>query len=390
MTSLFDEIIDRKNTDSLKYDAAIRRGKPDGILPLWVADMDFKTLPAVIDALTTKAQHGIFGYSNPGEDYFTVLQSWFERRHNWQIKPAWLVNTPGVVFAICTAIRALTKQGDAVLIQQPVYYPFTNSILHNKRKLVVNQLIYEQGRYKIDFADFEAKIVCNNVKLFILCSPHNPVGRVWSEAELRRLGDICLKHGVLVVADEIHADFIYAGHQHLVFANLKPAFADITITCTAPSKTFNLAGLQTSNIIITNKDIRCPFRQEIAGTGYDEPNVMGLTAGKAAYAHGEPWLAELQAYLAENLEFLRGFLRQNLPPIKLVEPEGTYLVWLDCQALHLNPKELEDLFVHKAKLWLDTGTMFGAGGAGFERINIACPRPILEKALTQLAAAVNS
>jgi cystathionine beta-lyase len=386
----FDEIIDRRNTDSLKYDFAKEREKPEEILPLWVADMDFKTPACVIDALVDKSQHGIFGYSETKRDYFEVLQHWFSSRFHWKIQPEWLVKTPGVVYAISTAIRALTAKGDAVLVQQPVYYPFSRSVLVNQRKLAVNQLIYSQGKYRIDFEDLEEKVIKNHVKLFILCSPHNPVGRVWTREELIRLGDICLKHGVIVISDEIHADFTYQGYRHLVFADVKPEFSKIAVTCTAPSKTFNLAGLQISNIFIASGDIRSKFRQEIARSGYSQMNTMGIAACRAAYAKGGEWLAQLKEYLAGNLNFLSGFLQEKLPSIRLVEPEGTYLAWLDCSGLGLDGQKLEDLIVNRAQLWLDSGTMFGAGGEGFQRVNIACPRIILQQALIQLEDAVKS
>jgi len=388
MTYSFDKIIDRRGTDSLKYDFAARRGKPENILPMWVADMDFQAPPEVLQALAERSRHGIFGYSDVvGSDYFDTLASWYVNRFGWRPSHQWLVKTPGVVFAICTAIRALTEEGDAVMIQQPVYYPFADSVVANGRKLTVNELVYKDGRYTMDLSDFESKITRDQVKLFILCSPHNPVGRVWTAEELTAMGNICLKHGVKIVADEIHADFIYPGHRHQVFAAIKPEFSDITITCTSPSKTFNLAGLQISNIFISNGSIRRRFKHEIAKTGYNEPNIMGLTACKAAYRYGAQWLDDLISYLASNLSLVRDFLKCEMPEIKLVEPEGTYLVWLDCKALGLSDKELDDLIVHKAGLWLDAGPMFGAGGEGFQRINIACPRAILEDALERLKKA---
>jgi len=388
MTYSFDKIIDRRGTDSLKYDFAARRGKPENILPMWVADMDFQAPPEVLQALAERSRHGIFGYSDVvGSDYFDTLASWYVNRFGWRPSHQWLVKTPGVVFAICTAIRALTEEGDAVMIQQPVYYPFADSVVANGRKLTVNELVYKDGRYTMDLSDFESKITRDQVKLFILCSPHNPVGRVWTAEELTAMGNICLKHGVKIVADEIHADFIYPGHRHQVFAAIKPEFSDITITCTSPSKTFNLAGLQISNIFISNGSIRRRFKHEIAKTGYNEPNIMGLTACKAAYRYGAQWLDDLISYLASNLSLVRDFLKCEMPEIKLVEPEGTYLVWLDCKALGLSDKELDDLIVHKAGLWLDAGPMFGAGVEGFQRINIACPRAILEDALERLKKA---
>jgi cystathionine beta-lyase len=385
MTYSFDKIIDRRGTDSLKYDFAVKRGMPEGILPMWVADMDFQAPPEVLDVLVEKSRHGIFGYSDAvTDDYFDALAGWYADRFDWRPSQKWMVKTPGVVFAICTAIRALTDEGDAVLIQQPVYYPFAESITANNRKLIVNQLVYHDGKYFIDPADFEDKVVQNNVKLFILCSPHNPVGRVWTKDELAAMGDICLKHGVKVVADEIHADFVYPGYRHHVFETVRPEFADMTITCTAPTKTFNLAGLQISNIFISNADIRKRFKQEFRSTGYSQPNVMGLVACRAAYKYGAQWLEQLKSYLVSNLSLVRDFLTKELPSIRLVEPEGTYLIWLDCKALGLSDKELDDLIIHKAGLWLDAGSIFGAGGEGFQRMNIACPASILQNALERL------
>ncbi len=385
MTYSFHQVISRRGTDSLKYDFAAKKGRPEDILPLWVADMDFQSPPKVLEALEEKIRHGIFGYSDAaGDDYFQALDAWYSDRFGWQLSPHWLVKTPGVVFAICAAIRGLTQENDAVLIQQPVYYPFLESILDNGRRPVINQLAYDQGKYAVDLEDFEHKIVQNNVKLFILCSPHNPVGRVWTKDELTAMGNICIRHGVTVIADEIHADFVYPGYRHQVFAGIRPDFSDIAITCTAPSKTFNLAGLQISNIFVSNQDIRRRLRQEIDKTGYSQPNLMGLVACRAAYRHGAQWLEDLKGYLSLNLALVRDFLKKELPQIRLVEPEGTYLLWLDCRALGLSDQQLDHLILHQAGLWLDSGPMFGAGGEGFQRMNIACPRPVLQKALTQL------
>ncbi|MGI6669738.1 MAG: MalY/PatB family protein [Acetivibrionales bacterium] len=384
MSLLFDEVVSRKNTDSIKYDFASRYGMPEDVLPLWVADMDFRAPSCVIDALVDRSRHGIFGYSESGKDYFEAVRNWLKKRHGWEASEDWLVKTPGVVFAICTAIRALTGESDSVLIQEPVYYPFSESVLANGRKLAVNQLRYDNGRYSIDFDDFERKIREERVRLFILCSPHNPVGRVWTRDELVRMGDICVKHGVIVVSDEIHMDFVYPGYRHLVFADQKPEFLQNSITCTAPSKTFNLPGLQASNIFIPNKDIRSAFRKELKRSGCNELNIMGLTACKAAYACGEEWLDQLIDYLHGNLAYLRSFLNEKLPQVFLVEPEGTYLAWLDFSGLGLSDMELERLIIHKAGLWLSKGTIFGQGGEGFQRINIACPRSILEEAMHRL------
>ncbi len=389
MTYDFDEIIDRRNTNSIKYDFAKQRGKPEDAIPLWVADMDFKTLPQVTDALVKISRHGIFGYSEVREEYFSTLYKWYSDNFGWNIRPQWLVKTPGIVFAIAMAIRAFTQKGDGVIIQQPVYYPFSEAILANKRVLVNSPLVYDGGVYKIDFEDFEEKIVSGNVKVFILCNPHNPVGRVWNGEELIRLGEICLKHGVMVVSDEIHADFIFEGYKHLIFAALKPEFANMTITCTAPSKTFNLAGLQVSNIFIQNVNMKFRFEQEIVKSGYSQLNTMGLAACHAAYEYGAEWLSQLKTYLAGNLSFVRSFLTERLPEIKLVEPQGTYLIWLDFNELGLSDNALEDLVANEARLWLDNGLMFGEEGRGFQRINIACPRQILVRAFEQLEAAVS-
>lgn len=384
----FDRIIERRGTNSLKYDFARERGKREDVLPLWVADMDFQTAPPILERLEEVVHHGIFGYSEAKEDYFRALAGWYQNHFDWEVKRSWLLKTPGVVFAIAMAIRAFTEEGDAVLLQQPVYYPFSETILDNHRKLVNNPLKLENGHYEIDFDDFERKIAENHVKLFLLCSPHNPVGRVWKEWELRKLGEICLRYGVLVVSDEIHADFTYGNNKHLVFASLSPEIADITITCTAPSKTFNLAGLQTSNIFISNRERKHKFKAQIAAAGYSQLNTMGLAACQAAYEGGEEWLEQLKVYLKGNLDFTREFLKAWLPEIKLIEPEGTYLIWLDFRTLGLTEEELEDLIVNRARLWLDSGAIFGKDGEGFERINIACPRATLERALTQLELAI--
>ena len=385
----FNVFINRKDTNSLKYDFMTERGKPENLLPLWVADMDFRTAPAILERLEQTVKHGVFGYSETKEPYYDAVAGWYERHFDWRIEKDWLIKTPGVVFALAAAVRAFTKEMDGVLIQQPVYYPFSEVILDNDRVLVNNSLKLTDGHYEIDFEDFEKKIVEYQVKLFLLCSPHNPVGRVWKEWELKRIGDICLKHRVIVVSDEIHSDFVYPGHRHQVFANLGTEYADITVTCTAPSKTFNLAGLQISNIIISNPVLRRKYLKAVAAAGYSQANLMGIIACQAAYELGEDWLSGLKEYLLENLNFLRAYLREKLPEIKLIEPEGTYLLWLDFRGLNLTEREREWLIVEKAGLWLDSGAMFGPDGDGFERINIACPRETLAKALKQLEEAVH-
>jgi len=377
----FDKITDRRDTYSIKYEPAWR-GKPEDVLPLWVADMDFAAPPCVQEALVRRAEHGIFGYSEPDEAYFDVIRKWFEKRLNWTPRREWLTITPGVVNALYIAVRALTQPGDGIVIQQPVYYPFESSVIKTGRQLLVNELVYSQGRYSIDFADFEEKI--KQAKMFILCNPHNPVGRVWSREELTRMGEICLRCGVTVIADEIHEDFIYSGHKHLVFASLDPDFDNITVTCTSPSKTFNLAGLICANIFISNKDLRGKFKDEYARCGLSQPGVMGLEACKAAYEGGEDWLEQLLDYLAGNMQLLKSYLLSNIPKIKLIEPEGTYLAWLDCKELGLSAKKLDETLTNRGKLWLSAGSSFGKGGNGFMRINAACPRSVLSNALERL------
>lgn len=403
----FDEVVERRNTDCLKYDFAQRRGRPADVLPLWVADMDFPTSSRIVDALVERAQHGIFGYTESRESYFEAVADWMKNRHGWTVKEPWLVKTPGVVFALAMAVKAYTQPGESVLIQQPVYYPFTEVIRDNGRRAVSSDLVYEPirspeeaanirnaetqpGKYRIDFEDFEQKIVENEVKLFLLCSPHNPVSRVWTRAELLRIGEICLAHGVTVVSDEIHEDFTYGEHRHVVFANLKKEFADISITCTSPAKTFNLAGLQISNIFIPNGRLRAKFRHQIDAAGYSQLNAMGITACEAAYRCGTTWYEAMLDYVEKNIDYVRCFLKERLPEIHLIEPEGTYLLWLDFRDLHLTENELEVLVTRKARLWLDSGAIFGKTGEGFERINVACPRKTLVTAMERLERAIHS
>ena len=385
----FDTVPNRRGTNCFKYDFAREMGMPEDVLPLWVADMDFPTAPAVLERLHALAEHGIFGYTGVKDAYFSAVHNWYAQRFGWETQRSWLVTTPGVVFAIAIAVRAFTQKGDAILIQQPVYYPFADKVTENDRQLVVNPLILKNGRYEMDFADMERKIADNHVKMLLLCSPHNPVGRVWTKEELLRVGEICQKHGVLVVSDEIHADFTYAGHTHRVFASVKSEFADFTITCTAPSKTFNLAGLQNSNIFIPNRQLRHAYKKELSACGCGGTNCMGMAACQAAYEAGADWLEQLKQYLAGNLAYIRQFLREKLPDIALIEPEGTYLVWLDLRKLGLTEQQQRQLIVQDAKLWLDTGTLFGQGGEGFERINIACPRATIEQAMQRLERAVH-
>lgn len=383
----FNQIIDRHNTNSLKYDFALQRGKSADILPMWVADMDFQAPTAVCSRLEEMSRFGIFGYSDNQTSYFDAVLNWYQKHFNWNAKKEWILRTPGVVFAIAAAIRGLTEEGDAVLIQEPVYYPFSSIITKNNRKKVINPLVNKNGHYEMNLEDMEQKIIDNHVKLFLLCSPHNPVGRVWTLEELEAVGSLCAKHGVIIVSDEIHSDFTYEGHTHHIFASVSDAFAQNSVICTSPSKTFNIAGLQISNIFVPNPNLRKKVKDAIAATGYCESNYFALAACETAYREGETWLNELRKYLTDNLHYVYAYLTKYLPEIRLVEPEGTYLLWLDCRNLQMTERERIDAIENKGKLWLDTGSMFGEAGIGYERINIACPRATLEECLNRLRKA---
>ncbi|MCL2242333.1 MAG: pyridoxal phosphate-dependent aminotransferase [Chitinispirillia bacterium] len=388
MTYDFDTVYDRKGTNSLKHDGHRRCGKPEGLIPLWVADMDFKAPPEVEEALVKASRHGIFGYSEPmGDGYWEAVSGWFAEGFGYHPKAEWLVKAPGIVFATALAVRAYTEAGDGVMIQKPVYHPFGQVILDNNRKLVNNPLVYKDGRYLIDFDDFEEKIRQNGVKLFILCSPHNPAGRVWTREELEKMGDICLKYNCLVFSDEIHCDFVYKPHKHHVFTMVRDEFEKISIVATAPSKTFNLPGLQASNIFISDRELRQKFVKEYNRSGYSQLNTMGLIACESAYRCGREWLNQLLAYLSENMGLVYDFCGKA--GIRAVPLEGTYLAWLDFSSMGLPHRELDKLIVEKAGLWLSTGTTFGAEeGIGFQRINIGCPRSVLKQALEHLEQAV--
>lgn len=386
----FDRVIDRRGTDCAKYDFAVEYGLPADVLPLWVADMDFQAPAEVLDAVRACADHGIFGYTDQKPDYYEAVMAWFADRFQWQTQREWIVPTPGVVFALATAVRAFTEPGDGVLIQTPVYPPFFNVVKKNDRRLVECPLVYGDHRYTIDFDAFERAIVDGKVKLFILCSPHNPMGRVWTREELRRMGEICGRHDVIVVSDEIHCDFSWPEHPHTPFIQAVPELKERAVVCTAPSKTFNLAGLQASNLFIPGEALRKRFKTELTRTGWGGLNGVGQAACKAAYRHGGEWLDALKDYLRGNVDFLRDYLAENLPMLTLVEPEGTYLAWVDFSALGLNPGQLHDLVANKARLWLDDGKIFGDVGAPFQRLVLACPRATLREALERLKSAVNS
>ena len=380
----FDEIIERKGTDCLKYDFAVKRGKPEDVLPFWVADMDFRTTSYVEDALIERAKHGIFGYSESQEDYFHAIAGWMHRRHHWDVEPDWLIKTPGVVFALAMAVKAFTEAGDCVLIQQPVYYPFSEVIQDNGRVVVSNDLyLGTDNRYHMDLEDFEQKIVEHQIKLFLLCNPHNPSGRVFTREELTGMGEICLKHGVTVVCDEIHNDFVFQG-EHTVFASIKKEYADISVTCTSPSKTFNLASMLISNIFIPNEKLRQRFQHEVNAAGISQLSVLGLVATQAAYEHGDEWYEKMMAYVKSNIDYARNYVEEYLPGVKMINGEGTYLVWLDFRGTGIETEELDRRIIYDAKLWLDSGKIFGKTGEGFQRINVASPRKTITECFERI------
>jgi cystathionine beta-lyase len=390
----FDKIVDRIGTDSVKWDfrtTCSPKAQKDG-LPLWVADMDFECADPIIKALHDRVDHKIFGYSsNNSDEYFDAFCNWYKRRFGWEIDRKSVVFAPGVVPALAILVRILTNPGDGVIIQRPVYYPFTNKIEKNDRKVVNNSLIYEDGTYKMDCDDLEEKAKDPKNKVLILCSPHNPVGRVWSEDELRRVVDICKKHDVWIVADEIHSDLVRKGIKHTPIQLLCDDYKDKIVTCIAPSKTFNLAGMQLSNIIINNAELKKKYLDEVVATGgVNSPNPFAIVSTVAAYNESEDWLDELNDYLDKNIDFIKEYLENNIPKAKLIYPEGTYLVWIDLTTYGLSEVELEDLMFKKANILLDEGYIFGKEGIGFERINAACPKSILEECLIRMKDALDS
>lgn len=383
----FDTPIDRTHTWSIKHDFKKENGKADDILPLWVADMDFRSPDSVVEALKKAVDHGIFGYSRADESYFDAVAAWYQKRHHLTLQPEWMTCTPGIVFALSIAVRAFIQEGDAVLIQPPVYHPFSRAILRNKRTLVENPLVLKDGHYEMDLEDLEQKVLDEHVKLMILCNPHNPVGRVWTREELTALADICLRHHVYVISDEIHGDFVWQGHEQTPYASISEEACLHSMMCTAPSKTFNLAGMATSNLFIPDPEMRRKFRSELLDVGQENMNRLGLFACRAAYEGGGEWLDQLIGYLAGNLALVRDFCKNRVPQIQLVEPEGTYLAWLDCRELGMTDDELMAFFSDEAKVWLDPGTHSGEQGSGFMRFNLGSSRSVIAQALDQIEAA---
>lgn len=379
----FDEIVDRKSTESVKWNGVKSLYGRDDVIPMWVADMDFKSPPDVIEALKQRAEHGIFGYPMLDEDYFDPFINWIKARHGIEIKKEWIVTTDGVVDALKIAILAYSKPGDNVVIQTPVYYPFYNIINSNGRMILKNSLKFENGSYSMDFDDLERKFSLKRTKLFILCNPHNPVGRVWKREELEKLSQLCIKHNVLMLSDEIHSDLVFSPNKHIPIFSISQDIKESSLTFYAPSKTFNLAGLKASFAVIPNEQLRTEYKNVIESLSSDNLNIFGMVAAKVAYERGEDWLDDLLNYLRANIDYVYDFFNEKLPKVKLQKPEGTYLMWLDFRA-YGDEQKVKDILVNKAKVGLEEGSIFGEEGNGFFRMNIGCPISILKDACNNI------
>ncbi|RHS43539.1 pyridoxal phosphate-dependent aminotransferase [Tannerella sp. AF04-6] len=377
----FDEIIPRRGTNSYKWDTP----EEENVLPMWVADMDFRTAPAIIETLRRRVEHGIFGYTKVPQNYYDTIVKWFINRHQWEIDSQWIIYTSGVVPAISAIIKAMTIPGDKIIVQTPVYNCFYSSIRNNGCKMIANNLIYQEGRYTIDFDDLEHKAADPETKLLLLCNPHNPVGRVWTSEELQRIGDICLQNGVFIIADEIHCELTYEGHNYTPFASLSEEFRLRSATCISPSKAFNLAGLQIANIVAADSNIRSRIDRAINDNEVCDVNPFGVIATIAAYEKSEEWLDALRKYLWENYTYVRYFFKRHLPQYSVLPLEGTYLVWIDCRAAGIGSDNITSCLQNKQKLMVNSGTLYGPGGEGFIRLNIACPRKLLIDGLVRLA-----
>jgi cysteine-S-conjugate beta-lyase len=388
--SIFDEVHDRRKTRSVKWDMLQPIFQSEDVIPMWVADMDFKAPDAVNNALVKRAEHGIYGYTIIDNDVTDSIVNWQKNQHGWEINSEWLSFSPGVVTSLHMAIQAFTEPNDKVLIQTPVYPPFNNVIKAHDREIIKSPLLYQDNYYTIDFVDFEEKLK-SGVTAFILCSPHNPVGRVWTEDELKEMARLCLKYDVLIISDEIHADLVFPGKHHIPIASLSEEIADRTITCMAPSKTFNLAGLEASYTIVTNEQIRNKLKAQFSKQGYSNSlNTMANTAIEAAYNHGKAWLDELVSVLNNHQQYVTEMFRQHTPELKVVQGEGTYLLWIDCSALGMSSKELKQFFIEKAKVGLNAGVDYGDEADQFMRMNIACPKATLVDGVNQIIEAVQN
>lgn len=382
----FDQIINRENTSSVKWGMTQQVFGTSEVLPMWVADMDFAPPSEVKDALLDRVHHGVFGYTFPSTSTADSITQWLQNRHSWNIENEWILYNLGVVPSIATAIEAYTAPGDKVMLQSPVYAPFFDMVKKNNREVVNSPLKLVNNRFEIDFADFEERLK-EGVKLFLLCNPHNPGGRVWTKEELQKIGELCHQYQCLILSDEIHSDLVFKENKHIPIASLNNKFNEITITCIAPTKTFNLAGLQASAVIISNKELRKEFQTVLQRQGFFSLPTFGAIGMEAAYQHGNSWLDELLEYLHENVETAKSFIDEHLPSIKVMEPEGTYLLWLNCRELDLSDEDIKDRLLYKGKLALEPGKKYGPGGEGFVRMNIACPREMLLDGLERLKRA---
>lgn len=385
----FQQVIPRKNTNSMKWDKLIEGYKRDDLLPMWVADMDFLVSHHITEAISKKLKNPVFGYTFCSDDYYNAVVNWMKKRHNWDIKREWIIFTPGVVPALSYAIRAYSEIGDNVVIQTPVYHLFKQTIINNQRNVITNPLKYENGTYSMDFEDLEKKID-SKTKLLILCSPHNPVGRVWTVEELSKLSEICLKNNIKIISDEIHFDLIYKDYKHTVLSTISNEIKENSIICTAPSKTFNLAGMQVSNIIIPNKEMRDKYNWQLEIDHIGKPNSFGEAALIAAYNNSEQWLDSLIAYIEQTKDYFIDYIEKHIPQLKVVNPEGTYLLWVDCSELGMNSQELKDFFINECKLALNHGQIFGEEGDSFQRFNIACSRTLVQEALDRMNQAIKN
>ncbi len=382
----FDQIINRENTSSVKWGMTQQVFGTSEVLPMWVADMDFAPPSEVKDALLDRVHHGVFGYTFPSTSTADSITQWLQNRHSWNIENEWILYNLGVVPSIATAIEAYTAPGDKVMLQSPVYAPFFDMVKKNNREVVNSPLKLVNNRFEIDFADFEERLK-EGVKLLLLCNPHNPGGRVWTKEELQKIGELCHQYQCLILSDEIHSDLVFKENKHIPIASLNNKFNEITITCIAPTKTFNLAGLQASAVIISNKELRKEFQTVLQRQGFFSLPTFGAIGMEAAYQHGNSWLDELLEYLHENVETAKSFIDEHLPSIKVMEPEGTYLLWLNCRGLDLSDEDIKDRLLYKGKLALEPGKKYGPGGEGFVRMNIACPREMLLDGLERLKRA---
>lgn len=387
MKEKFDTLLDRTGTESVKWDLRGERFGKEDVLPLWIADMDFECAEPIVHALKKRVKHKNYGYTFYPSEFYDVIETWMETQHNWEIQEDWIQPTPGVTPALKLAIREFSNPGDKVIVQPPVYYPFYDAVRKNGRQLVLNELVLEDGTYRMNFEQLENQLEDPRTRMFILCSPHNPVGRVWTEEELTKLGNLCIENNVLVIADEIHSDIVFEDYTHIPFASISQEFAKHSITCNAPTKTFNLSGLHTSYTIIpdTVKFNRFSNMVENIGLGI---NLFGIKALIAAYEKGTPWYTQLMEYLEENRDFTLDYVGEQIPGIQPIQPEGTFLVWLDCRELGLDSRELHQFMINEANVGLVNGATFNPGGDGFLRLCIGCPRDFLKKALQNIKQAV--